>query len=184
MTSAKWQSRQLHTPVSSQKHWKPDRNGYNLLCEYSRINRQGCIVTKKMLNSEKGNLQTVGSCSILTCLCPILSLTQLQWRWELMVPGSGGSSCLVAKSCLTLCHPMDCSTPGFPVLYYLLEFAQTHIHWISEAIQPSHPLLPPSPTALNLSEYPTYQYFIVLVCSHPTGEISKGWAEGLISRIY
>ena len=140
MTSAKWQSRQLHTPVSSQKHWKPDRYGYNLLCEYSRINRQGDIVTKKMLNSEKGNLQTVGSCSILTCLCPILFLTQLQWRWELMVPGSGGSSCLVAKSCLTLCHPMDCSTPGFPVLYYLPEFAQTHIHWISEAIQSSHPL--------------------------------------------
>ena len=39
-----------------------------------------------------------------------------------------------------LCNPMDCSTPGFPVLHYLLEFAQTHVHWVSDAIQPSYPL--------------------------------------------
>ena len=44
---------------------------------------------------------------------------------------------------------MNCSTPGFPVLHYLLEFAQKHVHWISDAIQPSHPLLPPFPPALN-----------------------------------
>ena len=48
---------------------------------------------------------------------------------------------------------MDCSTPGFPVLHYLTKFAQTHIHWVSDAIQPSHPLLPPSPLALNLSQH-------------------------------
>jgi len=53
-----------------------------------------------------------------------------------------GCYCSVAKSCQTLCHPMDCNTPGFPVLHYLLEFAQTHVHWVSDAIQPSHPLLP------------------------------------------
>ena len=47
---------------------------------------------------------------------------------------------------------MDCSTPGFPVLYYLLEFAQTHVHWISDVIQPSHPLFSPSPLALRLSQ--------------------------------
>ena len=45
--------------------------------------------------------------------------------------------CSVAKSCLTLCDLMDCSTPGFPVLYYLLECVQTHVHWVSDAIQPS-----------------------------------------------
>ena len=45
-------------------------------------------------------------------------------------------------SCLTLCDPMDCSMPGFPVLHCLLEFPQTHIHWVIDAIQPSHPLLP------------------------------------------
>ena len=50
-----------------------------------------------------------------------------------------------------LCDPMDCSTPGFPALYYLSEFAQTHIHWVGDAIQPSHPLLPPAPPALYFS---------------------------------
>ena len=58
----------------------------------------------------------------------------------------------VAKSCPTLGDPMNCSTPGFPVLYYLLEFAQTHVHWISDVIQPSHPLFSPSPLALRLSQ--------------------------------
>ena len=50
--------------------------------------------------------------------------------------------CSVAKSCLTLCDPMDCSTPGFPVLHYLLEFAETHVHWVNDAIQPYYPLSP------------------------------------------
>ena len=48
---------------------------------------------------------------------------------------------------------MDCSTPGFSVLHYLLEFAQTHVHWVDDAIQPSHPLSSPSPLALNLSQH-------------------------------
>ena len=56
--------------------------------------------------------------------------------------------CSVAQSCPTLCNPMDCSTPGFPVLD-LPEFAQTHVHWISDAIWPSHPLSPSS-LAFNL----------------------------------
>ena len=47
-------------------------------------------------------------------------------------------------------QPMDCSTPGFPVLYYHPEFAQTHVYWVSDTIQPSHPLSFPSPPALNL----------------------------------
>ena len=59
----------------------------------------------------------------------------------------------VTQLCPTLCDAMDCSRPGFPVLYYLLEFAQTHVHWISDAIQPSYPLLPSSPLALNLSQH-------------------------------
>ena len=48
-----------------------------------------------------------------------------------------------AQSAPTLCDPMDCSTPGFPVLHHLLEFAQTHVHRVGDAIQPSHPLLSP-----------------------------------------
>ena len=49
-------------------------------------------------------------------------------------------------------QPMDCSTPGFPALHYLQESAQTHVHWVDDIIQPSHPLSPPSPSALNLSQ--------------------------------
>ena len=51
---------------------------------------------------------------------------------------------------------MDCSTPGFPVLHYLPEFAQTRVHWVGDAIQPSHPLLPPSPPALSLSQHQSF----------------------------
>ena len=56
----------------------------------------------------------------------------------------------VTQLCLTLCNPMDCSTPGFPVLHHLLESVQTHVRW--DAFQPSHPLSPSSP-ALNLLQY-------------------------------
>ena len=61
--------------------------------------------------------------------------------------------CAVTQSCLTLCHPMDCSTPGFPVPHCLPEFAQTHVYLVSDAIRSSHPLLSPSPPAFNLSQH-------------------------------
>ena len=61
--------------------------------------------------------------------------------------------CSVADSCLTLCDPMDFHMPDFPVLYCVPEFAQTHVHWVSDAIQSFHPLSSPSPPALNLSQY-------------------------------
>ena len=57
------------------------------------------------------------------------------------------------SSHLTLCDPMDCSTPGFPVHHHLLELTQTHVHWISDAIQPSHPVSSPSPPTFNLSQH-------------------------------
>ena len=60
---------------------------------------------------------------------------------------------LVAQSCPTLCNPMDCSTPGLPVHHQLLEFTQTHVHWVSDAIQSSHRLSSPSPPAFNLSQH-------------------------------
>ena len=59
----------------------------------------------------------------------------------------------VAQSCLTLCHTMDCSMPGLPVHHQLLEIAQTHVHQVSDTIQPSHPLSSPSPPAFNLSQH-------------------------------
>ena len=59
----------------------------------------------------------------------------------------------VAQSCLNLCDPMDSSTPGLPVHYQLPEFTQTHIHWVGDAIQWSHPLLSPSALAFNCSQH-------------------------------
>ena len=61
--------------------------------------------------------------------------------------------CSVAQSCPTLCNPIDCSMPGFPVYHQLPEFAQTHVHQVGDAIQPSHPLSSPSPPAFNLSQH-------------------------------
>ena len=58
----------------------------------------------------------------------------------------------VTQLCLTLCNPMDCSTPGLSVTYHLLKFAQVHVHFIVNAIQPSHPLMPSS-SALNLFQH-------------------------------
>ena len=59
----------------------------------------------------------------------------------------------VAQSCPTLCDPMNRSMPSLPVHHQLPEFTQTHAHWVDDAIQPSHPLSPPSPPALNPSQH-------------------------------
>ena len=61
--------------------------------------------------------------------------------------------CSVTQSCPTLCDPMDFSIPGFPILHYLPEFAQTHVHWIDDTIQPSHPLLLPSNSNIKKKIY-------------------------------
>ena len=62
----------------------------------------------------------------------------------------------VTQSCPTLCDPMNCSTPGLPVHHQLLEFTQTHVHRVSDAIQPSHPLSSPSPPAPNPSQHQSF----------------------------
>ena len=59
----------------------------------------------------------------------------------------------VSQLCPTLCNPMDCSMPGLPVHHQLPELTQTNVHWVGDAIQPSHPLLSPSPPAFNLSQH-------------------------------
>ena len=59
----------------------------------------------------------------------------------------------VAQSCLSLCNPMNCSTPGLPVHHQLPEFIQTHVHQVGDAIQPSHPLSSPSPTVPSPSQH-------------------------------
>ena len=74
-----------------------------------------------------------------------------------MIPGYSFSSVQfthsVIESLLSLCNPMNRSTPGLPVHHHLPELTQTHVHWVSDAIQPSHPLSSPSPPALNPSQH-------------------------------
>ena len=80
-------------------------------------------------------------------------------RWVLLSlapPGKPFSSVQfssVAQSCPTLCNPMNRNTPGLPVHHQLLEFIQAHVHQVGDAIQPSHPLLSPSPPAPNPSQH-------------------------------
>jgi len=68
-------------------------------------------------------------------------------------PGDSDVFSLVTQSCPTLCDPKDCGMPGLLVHHQLLELTQTHVHWVSDAIQPSHPLSSPSPPAFNLSQH-------------------------------
>ena len=101
------------------------------------------------------------------------------------------SCCLVAKLCPALCDPMDCSMPGLPVLHYLLGFAQTHVHWVGDAIQSSHPQSPSSPFALNLSHirvFPISQLFKSSIGASASASVLpvsiQGWFPlGLIGLI-
>ena len=68
----------------------------------------------------------------------------------------------VAQSCPTLCDPMDCSTPGFPVHHQLPELAQIHVHQVDDAIQPSHPLSSPSPPPSIFSSIRVFSHELVL----------------------
>ena len=79
--------------------------------------------------------------------------------------------CSVAWSCLTLCDPMDCSTPGLSVLHHLPQFVHVHVHCISDAVQPSHLLTPYSPPALNFSQH--QGLFQWVNCSH---QMTKYWS--------
>ena len=87
----------------------------------------------------------------------LLHCRQILYRWDTEeAPVCSISSVQfssVAQSCLTLCDPVACNTPGFPVHHQLPELAQTHVHRLGDAIQPSHPLSPPSPPAFNLSQH-------------------------------
>ena len=82
--------------------------------------------------------------------CPLSARFRLSLFTFLVVLAAVSS---VTQSYLTLCDPMDCSMPGFPLHHQLLELTQTHIHWVGDAIQPSHPLSPPSPLAFNHSQH-------------------------------
>ena len=101
----------------------------------------------------------VGCCALLQGIFPtqgsnphLLGLLHWQVYGEPHTPLSVQSSS-VTQSCLTLCDPMNCRMPGLPVHHQLPEFTQTHIHWVGDAIQPSHPLLSPFSPAFNLSQH-------------------------------
>ena len=94
---------------------------------------------------------------------------------------------IVAQSCLTLCNPMNHSTPGLPVHHQLLEFTQTHVHRVGDAIQPSHLLSSPSPPAPNPSQH--LSLFQWVNTAHEVAKVlefqlqhqSFQWSPGLIS---
>ena len=84
--------------------------------------------------------------------------------------GLQGSGCgSIASLCLTLCDPKDSSMPGFSVPHHLPEFAQVQVQWISDAIQPSHPLSPSFPSVFNLSQY--QGLFQWVSCSHQVAKV-------------
>jgi len=74
----------------------------------------------------------------------------------------------IAQLCPTVCNPMDCTTSGLPVHHQLLEFTQTRVHWVGDAIQPSHPLSSPSPPAFSLSPHQGFSNESVLCIRWPT----------------
>ena len=93
-----------------------------------------------------------------------------------------------AESCPTLCDPMGCTTSGFPVPHYLLEFTQTHVRWVADAIQPSHSLSPPSLPAFNLSQHQDLFQWSTLLIRWPkywnfSLSISPSNSELISSRI-
>ena len=83
---------------------------------------------------------------------------------------------MFSHSVMSDCDPMDCSMPGFSVLQHLLELAQTHVHWIGDAIQPSHPLSFPSPPVFNLSYIKIFSNESALCIRWP-----KNWASASVS---
>ena len=122
--------------------------------------------------------------SLSNCSCKQLLLLQL-WAWV--------TCCSVTQSCPPLYDPMDCSMLDFPLLHHLLELAQTYVHWVSDIIQPFHPLSSPSLRAFNISQHQSlYQWVIsthqVLLASASASVLSvniQGWfpveLNGLIS---
>ena len=101
-------------------------------------------------------IRTVCMMSILIVVLDLWECTFGLLKWCLVEFSS------VAQSCPTLCDPMNCSMPGLPVHHQLTEFTQIHIHRVSDAILPSHPLPTPSPPALNPSQHqssPMSQFF-------------------------
>ena len=114
----------------------------------------------------------VSVCCVFLCLiCPTNYYYWLSFsldrrrKWSSYKMGC----CLVTKLCPAVCNPMDCSTPVFSVVQHLPEPAQTHVHWVDDVIQPSHPLSSPSPPAFTLSQH--QDLFQWVDSSHQTAKV-------------
>ena len=90
----------------------------------------------------------------------------------------------VAQSCSTPCDPLNRSTPGLPVHHQLLEFTQTHVHWVGDAIQPFHPLSSPSPPAYNVSQHQSFFTMSQFFASGGQNIGVSAWTSVLPMSIY
>ena len=105
-----------------------------------------CLTTKAREETGVGSYFSVASLLVL-CQFPVMFILPLNFIDVLVQLSS------VVQLCPTLCNPMNRSMPGLPVHHQLPESTQTHVHWLGDTIQPSHPLSSPSPPALNLSQH-------------------------------
>ena len=111
------------------------------LCECTHTH----IHTRLTLKQHGFNCTSPLTCRFFSISTWSTTWSKVGWTWEVF------SS--VTQSCPTLWDRMNCSMPGLPFHHQLLEFTQTHVHWVGNAIQPSHPLSSPSPPALNFSQH-------------------------------
>ena len=98
----------------------------------------------------------------------VSSCAQVVWKTFLFIQSRSFQFSSVAQLCPILCDPMNCNTPGLPVYHQLPESTQTHVHQVSDAIQPSHPLSSPSLPALNLPSIRVFSNASALRISWPT----------------
>ena len=133
--------------------WRsPD--GQHWLIDWLMVNTDWLYsLQPKMEKLYKGSKNKTGSWLWPRSWTPYCEIQKLKKVGETIRPFSSVQFSSVAQSCPTLCDPMNRSTPGLPVHHRLLEFIHTHVHWVSDAIQPSHPLPSPSPSALNLFQH-------------------------------
>ena len=124
--------------------FRTEKGGHPFTCALSLLIRASFEITNKLdISDTLHSLDFRVEQHFLGTVSPFSSLNESEMRIIIVV----------AWLCQTLFDPTDCSTSGLPVLYYLLEFAQSHVHRASDATQPSHPLLSPSPSTFSLSQH-------------------------------
>ena len=127
-----------------------DGNPFHYLCLENPMDREAWRATVHRVAKNRIWLKQISiHVYVLNCFFPPSERTVIQGN-EFLTSVQFSS---VAQSCPTLCNPMNCSTPGISVHHQLPEFTQTHVHRVSDAIQPSHPLSSPSPPAPNPSQH-------------------------------